>query len=358
MLSKIPEDSVNIGHGYQTLGTLYFYKKDYKLAENYFLKAISILPESTNDKAIAYDGYGKILVIQKHYNEAEKLFLKVFQFAESAKHLDLKKLASKSLADLYEETKQFEKSSFYRKKYVENLRNDYHNNAKIVDKKYNKIEKEKQEYVNWNSTKNILMIFGSLLLIGFIIIFIINRKRNKEKYKKFKNIIDHYKEKAEYVLETTIDTSNIEDETEIIIKEFKIENKQADIAISKETETKILSQLVQFENDEIYNNNDISLSYLAMEFNTNPTYISYIVKKHKNADFKSYINKLRINYIIHKLNTSDIHRKYKVAALAEECGFSTHSKFTTIFKSITGMSPSSFISFIEQEKTKKSEISN
>lgn len=106
----------------------------------------------------------------------------------------------------------------------------------------------------------------------------------------------------------------------------------------------------------MFNLSYISLSFLATEFNTNSKYISYVVKKYKDTDFKNYINKLRINYIIHKLNTSEKYRRYKVGALAEECGFSSHSAFATIFKSITGISPSTFISFIEQEKAKNIKI--
>ncbi|WP_027380595.1 helix-turn-helix domain-containing protein [Chryseobacterium daeguense] len=350
LLSNIPEDTINIGHAYQTLGTLYYYKKNYKRAEINFLKAIKMLPESANDKAIAYDGLGKVLVTYKNYNEAEKLFLKTLNFAETAQHTDIKKLASKSLADLYEKTKQFEKANFYRKKYVENLRADYFNTAELVDKNYNTIETEKNKYANWNSTKNIVISIAFFLIVILFIVFIIYRKKQKEKYKKFKSIIDHYKEKEEYVLETKIITSEAEENT---LQEADTEIKQNDIAINKETETKILAQLDQFEKDEMYNNSFVSLSYLATEFNTNIRYISYVVKKHKSADFKGYINKLRINYIIHKLNTSAKYRKYKVGALAEECGFSSHSKFTTIFKSITGISPSTFISFIEQEEAKK-----
>jgi AraC-like DNA-binding protein len=354
-LSKVPEDTINIGHAYQTLGTLYLYKHNYKNAEVYFLKAIKILPESTNDKAIAYDGLGKVLLKKKNYAEAEKLFLKALQFAEVAHHADIKKLAAKSLADLYEETKQFEKASNYRKKYAETLRNDIFNTAEFIDKDYNKIEKEKDQYASWNSTKNIVIGIASLLILSLIVIFIINKKKQKEEYIKFKSIIDHYKEKEEYVLESKIITSEIEDnesEEENISEEIDSENRLTDIAINKETEAKIMAQLDHFEKDEMFNNSYISLSFLATEFNTNIRYISYVVKKHKGADFKSYINKLRINYIIHKLNTSPKYRKYKVGALAEECGFSSHSKFATIFKSITGISPSTFISFIEQEEEK------
>ena len=355
-LSKIPTDSLNIGHHYLEIGVLYFNAHKYKLAKEYYLKAIKILPESTTAMAFAKNGFGEVLLEEKKYDEAEKIFLKTIEFAEKAQNPGMKNLAAQCLADLYDETKQYQKASFYRKMNAET-------NAKLaggisyyVSKDNDKIEKEKQQYASWNSTKNIVIVIASLLILSLVIVFIINKKRQKEEYKKFKSIIDHYKEKEEYVLESNIVTSEIEEnesEEENISEEINSENKLTDIAINKETEAKILTQLDQFEKDEMFNNSYISLSFLATEFNTNIRYISYVVKKHKGADFKSYINKLRINYIIHKLNTSTKYRKYKVGALAEECGFSSHSKFTTIFKSITGISPSTFISFIEQEEAKE-----
>ncbi|WP_337059076.1 AraC family transcriptional regulator [Elizabethkingia meningoseptica] len=37
--------------------------------------------------------------------------------------------------------------------------------------------------------------------------------------------------------------------------------------------------------------------------------------------------------------------------LAEEAGFSSHSKFATVFKNIAGVSPSYFIRYIEKNNT-------
>ncbi|GAA4162861.1 hypothetical protein GCM10022217_31060 [Chryseobacterium ginsenosidimutans] len=355
-LSKIPSDKINLGKTYQLLGESYLELHDYKNSDNYNLKAIEILPEKYVGTAISYIGLGISKTNQKQYNEAEKYLLKGLQYAETADHPAAKRTAYDGLAKYYEQTKQYEKASIYRKKYVEVFKKTEEKYNKTVDKDYDKVEKEKDQYASWNSTKNILIIIASLLILGLIVIFIINRRKHKEKYQKFKSIIDHYKEKEEYVMETKVDTSHIEEtenEEETVAEEIETENRPTDIAINKETEAKILTQLDQFEKAEMFNNSNVSLSYLAIEFNTNIRYISYVVKKHKNADFKSYINKLRINFIIHKLNTSEKYRRYKVGALAEECGFSSHSKFTTIFKSITGISPSVFISFIEQEEAKK-----
>jgi AraC-like DNA-binding protein len=41
---------------------------------------------------------------------------------------------------------------------------------------------------------------------------------------------------------------------------------------------------------------------------------------------------------------------YKISYLAETCGFSSHSTFATIFKSITGITPITFIELLKKEK--------
>ncbi|MFP3591406.1 helix-turn-helix domain-containing protein [Chryseobacterium sp. SIMBA_038] len=353
-LSEIPQDSINIGLNNQMLGELYGrYLNNYKLSEIHYLQALRFLPKSNMNTGVCYVGLGKLKFIQKNYTEAEKFYLKALEYAEATDIPEMKRHTAESLAELYEQTKDYKKANFYRKKQNKNINKIQGKALEFIDKNYSKIEKEKDQYASWNSTKNMVIGIGALLFLSLIIIFIINKKKQKQEYQKFKNIIDHYKEKEEYVLEKNVITSDVEEnenEEEIIAEEMDSENKQTDIAINKETEAKILEQLENFEKDEMYNNSYISLSFLATEFNTNIRYTSFVIKKHKGTDFKSYINKLRINYIIHKLNTSPKYRKYKVSALAEECGFTYHSKFATVFKSITGISPSTFISFIELEE--------
>ncbi|OAD45575.1 helix-turn-helix domain-containing protein [Polaribacter atrinae] len=52
---------------------------------------------------------------------------------------------------------------------------------------------------------------------------------------------------------------------------------------------------------------------------------------------------MRIYYIKEKLTTDKEYLNYKISYLVEECGFSSHSKFSASFKSVLGVSPSEFI---------------
>lgn len=64
----------------------------------------------------------------------------------------------------------------------------------------------------------------------------------------------------------------------------------------------------------------------------------------------SYINSLRINYILEKLNSDPKYLQYSISYLAGETGFSTHSKFSQVFKNVVGMNPSEYIKQLTQEK--------
>lgn len=116
-----------------------------------------------------------------------------------------------------------------------------------------------------------------------------------------------------------------------------------------EAEEKLLEKLHKFEEKQLFLERKVSLPYVAAEIETNTKYLSYIIKKHKEKDFNEYINDLRINYIIQKITDNPIYRQYKINALAEESGFSSHSKFATVFKASVGVSPSEFIKYFQQK---------
>lgn len=102
--------------------------------------------------------------------------------------------------------------------------------------------------------------------------------------------------------------------------------------MTPETERKILAKLDKFEEATLFLRNNISLPYVASYCNTNTKYLSHLINNYKHKDFSNYINELRINYILKKLTNNPQYHKYKIAALAEEAGFSSQSKFAAAFK--------------------------
>ena len=86
-------------------------------------------------------------------------------------------------------------------------------------------------------------------------------------------------------------------------KELSIDPKRQ-ITISEETEKKILRHLTNFEKKNHFLSHNVSLSSMSKDFSTNASYLSASIKKLRNNSFNGYINDMRINYIILKLNTN------------------------------------------------------
>lgn len=169
----------------------------------------------------------------------------------------------------------------------------------------------------------LIALFGNLLYFS-----------NKAKKKRLKEIIG-YLEITNKLLVDSVD------------KVKSISPKK--LSIPTETEQNILVGLKKFESTVKYTSKDMSLATLAAQLDTNTKYLSEIINKHYNDNFNAYINKLRVNYIIEKLKNEPEYLSYKISYLAEESGFSSHSSFATVFKSITGIAPTVFIDMLGKE---------
>ena len=120
--------------------------------------------------------------------------------------------------------------------------------------------------------------------------------------------------------------------------------------ISEEMETELLKKLKKFEESDRFTSKNISLAVLASIMDTNPQYISELINKNRGVNFNVYINELRIYYIMNQIIENQEYNTYKIAHLAELCGFSSHSVFTKAFKQVLGILPSEFIEMSTKEK--------
>lgn len=133
----------------------------------------------------------------------------------------------------------------------------------------------------------------------------------------------------------------------LIEEEIKPKQETAKEYMSEATESAILEKIKKLEKSHFYLDKDISLNYVAVKLSINQRYLSYVINKNKSIDFAGYINELRIHYITDRLRNDSDFLKYKISFLAELSGFSSHSRFTTTFKKVTGVSPQSFINDLQ-----------
>lgn len=203
--------------------------------------------------------------------------------------------------------------------------------------------------------RNIMWILFSLAIaaLALKIIFYI---RNRNRLKMFGRLLNYLKSQEELKevkktkpTEETVIEPEYEAVVETVEKEAETQSHPKTSSLLKESEEQILAALEKFESSKRYNHKDMSLSKLSTQLNTNTKYLSEVINRNKGKNFNAYINKLRIDYITEKMKEDPAYLNYKVSYLAEECGYSSHSTFTTVFKSIVGISPIMFVDFIREE---------
>ena len=199
----------------------------------------------------------------------------------------------------------------------------------LVDQKEKQINVSEKDFQN----KILFALFAIsfLLVIGVLIYYLVLRNRVKMANSEIEkqHIFDEYEQRLSAQL-----------------KDFQASNV---FVIPEKTENLILSKLEIFEKSQEVTDPHLSLAVLAKRLDTNSKYLSEIINKHKEKNFSNYLNELRVRYIVGKLENNPEYLQYKTSYLAEEAGFASRTTFTTIFKNVTGTSPSQFI---EQLKNK------
>jgi len=266
-----------------------------------------------------------------YLKRAEKIF-KLNHFLNEEKEL------YQNFIQLYEQTNNKEKLREYRTNLLE-LENKQQKSQLNTAVELIKTENSQKKSITSNFYK-IAIGFGTLIIALLIIVGWQRKKRLSEKaafevYRKNRNSEEQH----------TAETKNTEN-IQITGNEEEPKNEN----LNEDVEMRLLKGLEKFEKEHRYNEKGIAVREITSQLNTNATYLSIVIKKHKADNFSSYINTLRINYIVEKIENVPEYRKYKVSYLAEETGFSSAYAFSKVFKDLTGVSPSSYISLLGKEE--------
>lgn len=323
---------------FQFIGRSYLEMKNYAEAEKFLKKAISLENDTLPDFKLRNNtAYAKLLYETKRVDEAKQV-LENFHIPNLMEYPEEAVARFSILSKVYAKLGDNDNFDFYVKK------------KDSLDQAYKEVEmasvEQAQKYIEVENQKKVdfknKIIWGLsplvVLAIGFI--FYYKRKKDSEK-KKFEAIIEKIKN-GELSKKAEIDKStdsiklsenlDVTPEKEIGTSSLNIEKLQV-----------ILNQLSKFEEKEKFKDPNLSLADMASQFKTNTSYLSEVINKNKNKNFNTYINELRIQYIVKKLYNNPEYLNYKISYLAEDSGFASHSAFATVFKNTVGISPSVFI---------------
>lgn len=93
------------------------------------------------------------------------------------------------------------------------------------------------------------------------------------------------------------------------------------------------------EKEEAFRKHGQTIGDVAMELNTNRTYLSLYLNKTLKISFPEYLGNLRIEYAKTLLNQNPNESQ---AAIADACGFDSVATFSSKFKKTTGMTPGQY----------------
>lgn len=222
----------------------------------------------------------------------------------------------------------------------------FKNLSKTITKKYDipklienrerlifSLEKDKQVI---SKKLNITFILGAtlslLLLVGLIYYY-----RLKHTYKKRYEQISKKNEAL---------TQEITNVTQIT------ESEKDSIGLDDASIQTLLKKLEVFENEKHYLTNQITLQDASKIMETNSKYLSKVINTYKGKSFITYINDLRVDYLIDHIKNDPLYKKYTIKAIAQEGGFTNSGAFFRAFHKKTGLKPSYFIKKTREEEQK------
>jgi YesN/AraC family two-component response regulator len=323
------------------LGKAHLKKSDFDKSEEnlhnasaYFIK---LKPKNLLQIANIQNELGRLYFQQKKHRQAIDTLFSALAAADKLGNPRLQKDINKHLAVNFLALNDRIRYNYYNQKFlVLTDRIDAQEND-ATSLAYNLIGKEQETQIGLKKQyySHLLYIAGGIFLLillpGTILLFM-----NRAKERRYTEIIRY------------LEISRNSNPKILPIKKEPAKT----LIIPAETEKALLAKLRRFESSTKFTNNEMSLAMLASLLDTNTKYLSDIIKRHHHENFNTYINKLRIGYIVNKMNTEPTYLNYKISYLAEESGFSSHSSFASIFKSITGIAPTIFIEFRKEELLK------
>ncbi len=318
-----------------TSGEIAYYKNNFQSAIDSITNAIpyfedgATLFDSHRILGLAYKQLSDSIKTFSHFRKADSIYNKFQNIKPEVREVQ------EFFVEYYKNKQDTENQLKYidRLLYVDSIIDaNYRTLGKTLNKKFDtpQLMAEKEKIIEGQSKqveKDVVIIYRLVLLIIMIAIFGIWSYKKQQGYKKRFD--------------------------QLVSKSPKIIQPKSSIAssikgLSPEIVKNVLTALNEFEKNEGFLDNSVSLNSLAKTGITNANYLSKIINAHKNKNFSTYISDLRIDACIEKLKKDPVLRKYAIKAIAFEVGFNNTESFSKAFFKRTGIYPSFFIKELEK----------
>ncbi|SFE43779.1 tetratricopeptide repeat protein [Thermophagus xiamenensis] len=331
------------------MGNFFFRKGDIDMALSYYEKSYEYrkknFPRNNGMVNILFH-LGSAHLAKKNYELSEKYLLEAQAFADSSQNKGWALSVGEQLNRLYKTTKDYKKYALSLQYYLDaNEKWDSDKENTRFNKLTLQYEKKQKDATialmaqKLKTRRQLLIFLGIILLliIAIITIALVNKKAKEQAIKTLyrQSVLAHDQQK---VIKTLLEKSTPEHQ--------------------ENPENKMLTSLLHLlDVEHIYQNSDLSLDSLAQELGTNTTYVSRLINSEFNCNFKTFINRYRINYS--KVEIRENPDNLGMKNIGMKAGFKSQSSFYAAFKQEVGMTPLQFAKVSrmgnkEEEKGKKS----
>lgn len=122
----------------------------------------------------------------------------------------------------------------------------------------------------------------------------------------------------------------------------KKRNNTRNFILDEKSKTQLLENINKLMDDpNIFCNMNFNLEKLSKMVNSNTNYVSAVINNTYNYNFRTFLNNHRIKEAQKRLK-DPVWKKYTINAIAESLGYKSPNTFITLFKKITGITPSAF----------------
>jgi AraC-like DNA-binding protein len=128
----------------------------------------------------------------------------------------------------------------------------------------------------------------------------------------------------------------------IDLEKSTVENEKSSVQlVSNEVSEKIRQKLLAyFLKEKPYLNPDLNMTLLSEKLNIPKHHLTEVLNGNLGKNFFQFVNEYRVEEVKKKL--SNPKNPYSIEAIGYECGFNSKSTFFSVFKNITGQTPTEY----------------
>ena len=318
-------------------GANYYYKRDYNKAIEKLNKALSLYNDNWKHLTNQYYLGMSYWMINQH-EKALYYFLLLDKDFKDTKKLDpFFRPAYECMINYYKKNGNTQKQLEFINKLIvldKTYEKDYKYLHNTLSRDYDikRLKEEKSNIENnlkWERYLYLFLIGIGLFLLTFSIYYLIRFNKRKEYYKKLYS-------------EFSLQSSNTKEVSDTKSEGVYLYNQ---LDISPIIVENVLNFLDNFEKEKQYLKKKITLENISKDCGVNTSYFSKILNHYKQKNLNTYLNDLRLNYIMNRLKATPQMRYYSIQQLADKSGYNSAQSFSKNFKEKYKISP---VYFLEQ----------